>query len=141
MEVDFMKLVYPAIFTPCQELSGFTVEVPDLPGCITEGRTLAEAIEMGVDAASGWILDEMEDGNTYPTASDYQEVHAPDGSFVNLLVLDIDSYAEKYGTKAVRKNITLPAWLNTYGEKNNLNFSKILQDALMKKAEQQPASH
>ncbi len=135
-----MKLVYPAIFTPCQELSGYMVEVPDLPGCITEGRSLAEAIEMGIDAASGWILDQMEDGNTYPAARDYHEVIAPDGSFVNLLVLDIDSYAEKYGTKAVRKNITLPAWLNTYGEKNNLNFSKILQDALLKEAEQQIAS-
>ena len=64
-----MKLVYPAIFTPCQELSGYTIEVPDLPGCITEGRTLAEAIEMGIDAASGWILDEMEDGHNYPAAS------------------------------------------------------------------------
>lgn len=122
-----MKHVYPAIFTPCEELSGYTVEVLDLPGCITEGRTLAEAIEMGTDAASGWILDEMEDGNTYSVASDYQAVHAPEGSFVNLLVLDIDSYAEKYGTKAVRKNITLPAWLNTYGEKITSTFPKFFK--------------
>ena len=129
-----MKLVYPAIFTKCLEKEGYTVEVPDLPGCVTEGDSLANAIHMGTDAAAGWILGELEDGNTYPAASDYNEISAPEGSFVNLLVLDLDAYAEKYGSKAVRKNITIPAWLNTYGEKNNVNFSKVLTDALMAQA-------
>lgn len=126
-----MKLVYPAIFTPCEELSGYTVEFPDLPGCVTEGRSLIEAIEMAEDAASGWVLDEMEEGNAYPGPSDFKDIQCPSESFVSLLVLDMDSYAEKYGSKTVRKNITIPAWLNTYGEKNNLNFSRILQDALL----------
>ena len=129
-----MKLVYPAIFTPCIEKEGYTVEVPDLPGCVTEGDSLADAIDMAVDAASGWILGELEDGNSYPAASEYGDISAPDGSFVNLLVLDMDAYAEKYGNKAVRKNITIPAWLNTYGEKNNVNFSRVLTDALMEQA-------
>lgn len=131
-----MKLVYPAIFTPCEELSGYTVEVPDLPGCVTEGRSLVEAIEMGVDAASGWILDEMEDGNDYPAPSDFSKIACPPGSFVNLLVLDMDAYSEKYGAKTVRKNITIPAWLNTYGEKRGINFSKVLQDALISAAKE-----
>ncbi len=126
-----MKLVYPAVFTPCENLSGYTVEVPDLPGCITEGRDLAGAIEMGVDAACGWILDEIEDGNSYPSPSHLIDISCPPGSFLSLLVLDMDAYAEKYGTKAIRKNITIPAWLNTYGEKNHINFSKVLQDALI----------
>ena len=125
-----MKLVYPAIFTPCLEKEGYTVVVPDLPGCVSEGATLAEAIEMGSDAASGWILGELEDGNTIPSASDFNSIKHDSDSFINLLVLDIDSYAEKYGDKAVRKNITIPAWLNAYGEKKHLNFSKVLQDAL-----------
>lgn len=103
-----MKLVYPAIFTPCIEKSGYTVEVPDLPGCVTEGNNLIHAIEMGIDAASGWILDEMEDGNTYPAAHALDAISYPSGSFVSLLVLDMDSYAEKYGSKTVRKNITIP---------------------------------
>ncbi|MCD8380794.1 MAG: type II toxin-antitoxin system HicB family antitoxin [Lachnospiraceae bacterium] len=126
-----MKLVYPAIFTPCENLSGYTVEIPDLPGCVTEGRDLADAIEMGVDAASGWILDEMEDGNSYPAPSNPKKISCSPDSFVSLLVLDMDAYAEKYGTNASRKNITIPAWLNTYGEKNHINFSKVLQDALI----------
>ena len=62
-----MKLVYPAVFTPCeQNEGGYTVEVPDLKGCVTEGDDLAEAIEMGIDAASGWVLDELENGNNIP---------------------------------------------------------------------------
>lgn len=129
-----MKLVYTGIFTPLDDGEGYMVEVPDLPGCITEGDNLADAIEMGVDAASGWILGELEDGNSYPVASDYNSISVPDGSFKNLLVLDIDAYAEKYGTKAIRKSITIPAWLNTYGERNNINFSRILTEALLKQA-------
>ncbi len=103
-----MKLVYPAVFIPCEELTGYTVTVPDLPGCITEGHSLSEAIEMGIDAASGWILDEIEDGNPYPAASRLQDVTVPAGSFVNFLLLDMDNYAEHYGDKAVRKAVTLP---------------------------------
>ena len=126
-----MKLIYPAIFTPCIEREGYTVVVPDLPGCVSEGDSLIDAIDMGTDAASGWILGELEDGNTIPSPTPHDQIAVDEGSFVNLLVIDIDAYTEKYGNKAVRKNITIPAWLNTYGEKNNVNFSKVLQDALL----------
>lgn len=125
-----MKLVYPAIFRPCEEKPGFTVFVPDLPGCVTEGPTLADAILMAEDAASGWVLDELEDGNTAPEASTLSDLPVKDGEFANLLVLDMDSYAERYGNKAVRKNLTIPAWLNTFAERRNVNFSQVLQDAL-----------
>ena len=116
------------------EKEGYTVEVPDLPGCVTEGDDLADAIEMATDAASGWILGELEDGNNIPSPSQRKDIQTDDDSFINMLVLDMDAYSEKYGSKAVRKNITIPAWLNTYGEKNHINFSKVLQDALLKQA-------
>lgn len=125
-----MKLVYPAIFRPCEEKEGYTVIVPDLPGCVTEGDTLADAILMAEDAASGWVLDELEDGNPIPSAKSVNDITVQPGEFVNLLVLDMDSYAEKYGNKAVRKNLTIPAWLNTFAEKNQVNFSKVLTEAL-----------
>lgn len=127
-----MKLVYPAIFEPWDDGNGYTVTVPDLPGCTTEGDTLAEAILMAEDAASGWVLDELEDGKPVPAASKPEHVHAAPGCLVNLLVLDMDAYAEKYGSKAVRKNLTIPAWLNTFAEQHNINFSQVLQDALNK---------
>lgn len=125
-----MKLTYPAIFAPFEDREGFTVTVPDLPGCVTEGDTLADAILMAQDAASGWVLDELEDGKAAPPASAVSSIHTSGKEFVSILALDIDSYAEKYGSKAVRKNLTIPAWLNTFGESRNLNFSKVLQDAL-----------
>lgn len=130
-----MKLIYPAIFTPFEDEPGYTVVVPDLPGCVSEGSSLADAIEMGTDAACGWILGELEDGNNIPKPSDRNTLDIEENSFVNLLLLDIDSYSEKYGDKCVRKNITIPAWLNTYGELHHLNFSKVLQDSLLQMAQ------
>ena len=125
-----MRLTYPAIFYPWDDSPGYTVEVPDLPGCVSEGDSLAEAIIMGTDAASGWVLTELEDGKPAPTASPIDAVHPEAGGFVSMLVLDMDVYAEKYGDKAVRKNLTIPAWLNTFAEAKHINFSQVLQDSL-----------
>lgn len=128
-----MVLIYPAILRPFSDKSGgYVVEFPDLPGCVTGGKTLEEAIMMGTDAASGWILDELEQGNQIPQPTNYYAVKAQSDEMVNLFVLDMDSYAEKYGQKSVRKNLTIPAWLNTFAEKNNINFSQVLQEALLK---------
>lgn len=126
-----MKLTYPACLYPCEGKAGaYTVEVPDLPGCVSQGSTLADAILMATDAASGWVLDEIEDGRAVPAASAPQDIVPEAGGFVTMLVLDMDAYGEKYGAKAVRKNLTIPAWLNTFAESKHLNFSKVLQDAL-----------
>lgn len=131
-----MKLTYPICIYE-GESSGYVAIVPDLCGCVTQGRTIEEAIEMATDAASGWVLDELEDGNEVPPASDFKDVKAdayPNG-IVSVVTLDMDSYAEKYGSKSVRKNCTLPAWLNTRAENAHLNFSAILQEALMARLE------
>jgi len=125
-----MKLSYPACFYQDEETGRYTVEVPDLPGCVTGGPTLADAILMGQDAASGWILDELEDGRPVPSATPIQKVVPDEGGFVSALVLDMDAYAEKYGRAAVRKNCTIPAWLNTFAEAQHINFSKVLTDGL-----------
>ena len=126
-----MKLAYPVCIYPSE--SSYTVIVPDLPGCVTEGDTLEEAFEMAADAASGWILDELEDEKNVPSASDMRNIKADEyeNGFVSMILLDIDAYAEKYGNKAVRKNCTIPAWLNTAAENANINFSQVLQNALM----------
>jgi len=130
------KLIYPAIFIPAEE-GGYTVEVPDLSGCVTEGDTLDEAFDMAIDAASGWILSKIERGMTYPMPSEPQKIKTKGDEFISLIKVDIDAYAEKYGNKTVRKNITIPAWLNTFGEANHINFSKVLTDELIKMVEEQ----
>ncbi len=125
-----MKLVYPALFSPWDEGDGYTVEFPDLPGCVTEGDSLADAMEMAQDAASGWVLGELEDGNPIPKASSPTSIPHGDDEFLSVVVLNMDVYAEKHGKRAVRKNLTIPAWLNTFAEKQHVNFSQVLTDAL-----------
>ena len=126
-----MKLIYPACFYPCEE-GGYTVVFPDLPGCVTEGDTLAEAMEMAVDASSGWLLTSVEENNQLPKASNIKNV-IPDeyeNGFVSLIGVDLDEYSQKHGNKAIKKTLTIPAWLNTIAEDNNVNFSQVLQSAL-----------
>ena len=130
-----MKLIYPAVFYPSSDGSGgYVVEFPDLPGCVTEGKNLEDAFENATDAASGWVLDELEEGNVVPKSSDYDSVERREGGQVSMVLLDMDAYAERYGEKAVRKNVTIPAWLNSYAEKQKINFSQVLQEALLARA-------
>ena len=133
-----MQLTYPAIFYEGD--GGYAVEVPDLPGCTSGGGSLAEAIIMGTDAASGWVLTELEEGKPVPKASPIEAIRPGAGGFVSILVLDMDAYAEKYGNKAVRKNLTIPAWLNTFAEARHINFSQVLQDSLMALYQQENAA-
>jgi len=136
-----MKLSYPAVFYPCEpdEGSGYSVDVPDLPGCVTEGDNLAEAILMAVDATSGWILSELEDGQPIPPASLLDAIQSDPGGFVNVLALDIDEYAKKYGCKTITKPLTLeiPTYLNTFAESQHINFSQVLKESLTEKYHQQ----
>lgn len=126
-----MKLTYPVCLYPND--NGYTAIVPDLKGCVTEGKDYADAISMAIDAASLWVLDELEEGRKPPKASNPLEVKADEyeGGIVSVVMLDMDAYSEKFGKKAVRKNCTIPAWLNTAAEAKNINFSAVLQSALM----------
>jgi len=125
-----MKLIYPACFYPNED--GYTVVFPDLPGCVTEGDTLAKAMEMATDASSGWLLSSVEENKEIPKASNIKDV-IPDeyeNGFVSLIGVDLDEYSQKHGNKATKKTLTIPAWLNTIAEENNVNFSQVLQNAL-----------
>ena len=127
-----MKLIYPAIFTPYFDEGGYDVTVPDLPDCMASGDTLADAIEDAVNQASGVILSIMEKGGEVPPASEYSDVELEDpDDFVSLIVLDMGAYSDAHAMKSVRKNITIPAWLNAYGEAHHVNFSRVLQEALL----------
>lgn len=85
-----MRLEYPAIFYPNHEQEGYTVVVPDLLGCITSGNTLVNSIDMAVDAAAGWIMTELEDGNPIPAATPVEAItpDEPDG-FVNPISFEL----------------------------------------------------
>lgn len=122
-----MKLYYPAIFIIYG--TSYTVEFPDLPGCVTQGDSLEEAFEMAEDAACGWILTSLEDGEDIPSPSAISKINTKEG-FVNYVTLDIGEYAKQYSTKSVKKTLTIPEWLNRLAERQGINFSQELQNAL-----------
>lgn len=128
-----MKLIYPACFY--KEDSGYSVVVPDLLGCCTQGDTLEDAIQMAEDAALGWLLTALEENEEIPKPTEIKNVKLEyETGFVSLLLLDISAYSEKYGSrKSVKKTLTIPAWLNERAERMEINFSKTLQDALINK--------
>lgn len=119
------KLFYPAIFHP--EENGYSVSVPDIDGCFSEGDTIEEAMELISDAI-GLCLDECKDG--FPKASDPTGIKPDEGDFVSLVPFDMMQYRKKHDTKAVKKTLTIPSWLNTVAEEHHINFSSVLQSAL-----------
>lgn len=123
-----MKYVYPAIFTPIPE--GFDVQIPDLPGCRTFGKDLPDSILMAEDALAMWLWDAEEQGEAIPAASPECKCAVP--QFTSLIVADTDAYRREYDTRAVKKTLTIPRWLNTQAEKANAPFSQILQEGLKK---------
>ncbi|MDR0903136.1 MAG: type II toxin-antitoxin system HicB family antitoxin [Ruminococcus sp.] len=122
--------IYPACFYPDDD--GVTVIFHDLPGCTTFGKDIEEAFLMADEAGCGWIYGEIVRGEPVPPPSNLADVKADDfeDGFVSLIRLDIDAYAEKYHSKSVRKNCTVPAWLATLAERKGFNFSILLQDAI-----------
>lgn len=123
-----MKYAYPAIFTPAPE--GFRVNVPDLPGTVTYGTDLPDAMEMARDAVEMWLWDAENKSEAIPVASDILRMSVPDGSFASLVDADTDEYRRENDTKAVSKTLSLPRWLNTQAERANAPFSQILQQGL-----------
>ncbi len=121
-----MKYVYPAVFTPLED--GYDVYVPDLPGCRTCGDSLAEAIEMAEDAVSLWLWDTEEEKGVIPPASATLPHEAP--QFVTLIKADTEAYRRQMDNRAVKKTLSIPAWLNHQAEAAHVNFSGVLQEAL-----------
>lgn len=127
-----MKLVYPACFYE-EEDGGFSVQIPDLLGCCTQGDNLEEAIQMAQDTALGWLLTAVENNEEIPNASNIKDIKLEnENGFTTLLLLDLGTYSQKYGSrKSIKKTLTIPLWLNERAERLKINFSQTLQDALM----------
>ena len=127
-----MKSAYPIIMTKGKEF--IVVFSPDF-NINTQGRDIAESIEMARDAIGLIGIDMEDDGEQLPTPSAFADIQnsAPTGSIVSLVDVDFDEYRRKNDMRTVKKNCTLPSWLNYEAEKANINFSQILQQALIQK--------
>jgi predicted RNase H-like HicB family nuclease len=124
-----MKYVYPAVFTPLEN-GQYDVYIADLPYCRTCGNNLTEAIEMAEDAAAMWLWDAENKKEAIPTASKTLPHDPP--QFVSLIKADTVVFRRQMDSRAVKKTLTIPAWLNEQAEKAHVNFSSVLQEALKK---------
>jgi predicted RNase H-like HicB family nuclease len=121
-----LKYVYPAVLYPDD---GFvSVKVPDLPGCLTFGRDAAEALLMAKDAVEMWLWDAENKLEPIPAPS--EALHIAAGETFTLIAADTDEYRRANDTRAIKKTLSIPAWLNYRAEKENAPFSQILQQGL-----------
>lgn len=125
------KLFYPAIFHKAEE-GGFWISFPDLPECLTEGDDMAQAYEMAVEAVGLALANRKEEKEEIPVPSEIDQVQIDDGVLV-IVEFDMFEYLRKHNSKAVKKTLSIPEWLNEAAMKAGINFSQVLQEALIEK--------
>ena len=124
-----MLSVYPAVFY--KEKEEYWVEFPDLEGCNSCGFSLAEAIEFAQEALGLYLVSIVEDGHRLPEASRIEDIKPSKDGLINYIATDMEKYRKN--TKAVKKTLSIPAWLAEEAERQNLSLSKVLQEGLKEK--------
>jgi predicted RNase H-like HicB family nuclease len=128
--MEMNKVVYPAIFHK-EEVGGYSVSFPDLPGCFSEGDTLEEAENAAREALELHLYCMERDGEPIPDASD--DIDVERGDFVVLISAWMDAVRDEMRNRAVKKTLTIPNWLNDAAESAKINYSQVLQAALMER--------
>ena len=132
-----MNYIYPAVFYP-EEDGRYSVIFPDLNDLATYGDTLADAFAMAQEACGQYLFTSLRDGEQLPSPSSLDDAQKEDAhALVNMVCVNLDAYARAYDDKAVKKTLSIPAWLNTACENLGINFSKVLKDALIAKLQVQ----
>ncbi len=134
----YMTTVYPVIFTRTgDEKDTYLIEIPDLNG-MTEGFGLANAIQVARDYV-GCRLYDMDEAD-YPEASPIESIDVSKGEFsdagnsiVSMVDIDMEKYRMQLDNQPVRRNVSLPNWLNQKANEAHINVSRVLQEALMEK--------
>ena len=126
------RLFYPALFHQAEE-GGFWVSFPDFPECLTEGDNMEDAYEMAFDALGLTISDKLQNNELLPVPSSFENIAVNPGSFLVVVEFDKLAYNRKHNSKAVKKTLSIPEWLNEEAIALGVNFSQVLQDALKEK--------
>lgn len=138
-----MLSIYPACFY--KEEDGYSVIFPDLNYLATQGDSLEDTMEMAVECLASYLYSSKADGEDIPDPSSLADIDliavskelSPDEpieeAFVNMVSVDVDSYAKEHFNKSVRKTLTIPAWLNDAALEQGINFSQTLKEALLSK--------
>ena len=124
-----MKYVYPAIFVEDDGKIG--VDFPDIMGCHTFGDNLADAMEMAKDALEMMLVSYEDDGQEIPTPSKIKDIKTK--GFISYVLADTNEWRREFDSKAVKKTLSIPSWLNSMAERAAINFSQTLQEALCQK--------
>ncbi|MEY8376380.1 type II toxin-antitoxin system HicB family antitoxin [Lachnospiraceae bacterium 56-18] len=127
------KLVfYPAIFHKAEE-GGFWISFPDLPECLTEGNDMTQAYEMAVNALGLALTSREIENEPIPEPSAPSDIIVEKDSFLVVVEFDILAYKKRTSPRAVKKTLSIPEWLNEEATAIGVNFSQVLQEALMQK--------
>ena len=126
------KLFYPAIFHKADE-GGFWITFPDIPECMSQGEEMEQAYEMAVDALGLAITSRKELNEEIPTASLPYDLIVEDKDLCVIIEFDMLAYKKRTNSKAVKKTLSIPQWMNEEAMAIGLNFSQLLQEAIMQK--------
>ena len=126
------KLFYPAIFHKAEE-GGYWVTFPDIPECMTQGDDMECAYEMAVDALGLAITSRENEAEEIPMASEPFSISVAENEFCVVVEFDMLAYKKRTNSRAVKKTLSIPAWLNEEATALGINFSQVLQEALMQK--------
>lgn len=126
------RYVYPAVITPEDE-GCFAVVFPDLKGCYTSGDSLADCLLMAEDALALTLYQYESEHIAIPSPSDESKLTVKDNEIISLVACDTLAYRKRFGKKSVKKTLTIPEWLNEAASDAGVNFSEVLQDALIRK--------
>lgn len=117
------EYVYPAIFHQNEDNS-FTITYPDLPGCMSEGKSLGNAMYMAQSALTQWIEYLTDKKQSIPFATDLHNIETTDEEFVSLIRADVKD------SRAVKRTVSIPKWMDDKVIESGLSLSRVLQDAL-----------
>lgn len=126
------KLFYPALFHKAEE-GGFWVSFPDIPECLTQGDDMTHAYEMAVDALGLALTCREKEQQPIPAVSDPTAITPEPGSFLVVIEFDMLAYKKRTNSRAVKKTLSIPEWLNEAATAMGINFSQVLQEALLAK--------
>lgn len=124
-----MKYVFPAIFV--EDEGSIAVEFPDLKNCFTQGENMVDALEMASDVLSAKLVFMEDNRETIPAPTPIDQLSIEHGEYSTLVMADTLAYRKANSTKSVKKTLTIPSWLNEAAEKQSVNFSQVLQEALL----------
>ena len=131
------KLYYPAVFHVSEDVGGYWVEFPDLPGCFSQGQSIEQTLENSKEALGLYLdqSDEFFQTKVNHPSSIHDIMKQYSNEIVMLVEYDAKKYARLHKTKAIKKTLTIPQWLDEEATAHHLNFSRILQEALIAKLE------